>query len=358
MSEIDILYINDKIYKNFEDEKNKVEEYKLKLNEICNTLNNNNLKQSIKMKLQESKNDLENYIKDIENDTSRNFYTLETADLIEKYKDILNKPLKMSFMGKSVSNTKEKEQIISKYLEIAYKYVDINVNYEKKDKNICNNCKGKDFDIEEGNIYICCNCSAQKILLKNISSYKDINRINIGTKYIYSRSIHFKDAINQYSAKQNSTIPQKIYDDLENEFELHHLLEGDKNTPKEERFKRITKEHIQIFLKELDYTKHYENINLIHYNLTGVKPDDISYLEDKLIEDFEILTELYDKMYKHLDRKNFINTQYILYQLLQKHKHPCKKEDFSMLKTVDKLAFHDEVCCKLFTTLNWSFKPY
>ena len=42
---------------------------------------------------------------------------------------------------------------------------------------------------------------------------------------------------------------QKIYEDLEVQFGLHYLLNGDKNTPKEEKFKNITKNHILIFLK-------------------------------------------------------------------------------------------------------------
>ena len=151
---------------------------------------------------------------------------------------------------------------------------------------------------------------------------------------------------------------KKVYDDLEKQFELHHLLNGDKDTSKNVRFKNITKEHISLFLKELDYTKHYENINLIHYNLTGIKPDDIGYLEDKLLEDFDILTDLYDKNFKHIDRKNFINTQYVLYQLLLRHKHPCTKEDFSILKTVDRKAFHDEVMKNLFEICGWNFSPF
>ena len=146
-----------------------------------------------------------------------------------------------------------------------------------------------------------------------------------------------------------------FYDDLEKEFELHHLISGDKSIPKNERFKIITKEHINIFLIDLGYSKHYENTNLIHYNLTGIKPDDIGYLEDKLLEDFDVLTDMYDKMYKNIDRKNFINTQFILYSLLVKHKHPCKKEDFSILKTVDRLNFHNDITNQLFQAIGWSY---
>jgi hypothetical protein len=91
--------------------------------------------------------------------------------------------------------------------------------------------------------------------------------------------------------------------------------------------------------------------------MTGKKPDDISYLEDKLLEDFDILTDLYDKKFKNLERKNFINTQYILYQLLLRHKHPCSKEEFTILKTIDRKTFHDDITRVLFEINNWNFSP-
>ena len=113
-----------------------------------------------------------------------------------------------------------------------------------------------------------------------------------------------------------------------------------------------------MFLKDLGYSNHYENVHLMHYNFTGIKPDDISYLEDKLLNDFDSLTELYDKKFKHIKRKNFINTQYVLYQLLQRHKHECKKEEFIILKTIDRKFFHDEVCKELFESLGWNHTPF
>jgi len=365
MKEINILNINTKILENFEEEKSKLNEYENKIQEIKNSLNLKNIKPRIINTLIKSKEELEKHVDNIKNNIFLNFYTTETAELLEQYKNILNIRMKVNFIGKPVKNNKLKEEIVNKYLEIANKYV--NIEFEKTDKQIndkkekitCENCNNyKDFDIIEGNIYICINCSAQQIILKNISSYKDNERINITSKYCYDRKIHFRDAINQYQGKQNSSINQKVYNELEKQFELHHLLVGDKNTPKEIRFGKILKEHISIFLKELGYTKHYENINLIHYNITGKKPDDIGYLEDKLLEDFDTLTDLYDKKYKNIDRKNFINTQYVLYQLLLRHKHPCNYQDFSILKTIDRKTFHDDVLSNLFLTLGWNFTPF
>ena len=113
-----------------------------------------------------------------------------------------------------------------------------------------------------------------------------------------------------------------------------------------------------MFLKELDYTKHYENATMIHYNMTGIKPDDIGHLEERLLEDFDLLTETYDKIFKNIDRKNFINTSFVLFLLLSKYKHPCKKEDFSVLKTSERILFHDEITKVCFNHLGWSFKTF
>ncbi len=57
------------------------------------------------------------------------------------------------------------------------------------------------------------------------------------------------------------------------------------------------------FLKELGYTKHYEDTILIHYTLTGKRPDNIEHLEEKLMADFDKLTEQYDLLFKDIERK-------------------------------------------------------
>lgn len=356
-NEIDILDIDNKIRINFKEEDENLYKYKENLDSLKKSLELKNIRTRVFDSLTSTVKELEEHIQNIETNTSLHFYIAETALFLEKYKEILKAPIKVNFMGKAVKNNKEKNKIINEYLEVARKYVNIEIPKQssEKEKIVCTNCQNKkDFDIVDMNTYICSVCSVQQVIMKNVSSYKDIDRINISSKYMYDRKIHFRDCINQYQGKQNSTIEQKVYDDLEKQFELHHLLVGDENVPKKQRLKNITKEHLSIFLKELDYTKHYENINLIHYNLTGIKPDDIGYIEDKLLEDFDTLTDLYDKVFKNINRKNFINTQYILYQLLMRHKHPCKEEDFTILKTIDRKVFHDDIFRILAEQLGWN----
>ncbi len=365
MSEsLDILNIDAQIRKSFDEEHSKLPIYNKKLEELCDTIANlKNIKSSdrITQNLKENEDNLNKYIKNLETKMDFHMYLMKTVPIIEEYKKILQTPVKVSFLGKNVKNNKQKTQLISNYMEIANNYTNINVNeYLDKSQSIhCNNCNNKkDFDIIDKNTYICQHCYAQQLVLRHISSYNDIERINISSKYMYDRKIHFRDCIKQYQGKQNSTILPKIYNALEEQFGKHHLLVGDEKTPNDKRFQNLTKNHVLLFLKELGYSNHYENVHLIHYTFTNIKPDDISYLEDQLLDDFDALTDLYDKKFKHINRKNFINTQYVLYQLLRRHKHQCNKDEFIILKTIDRKFFHDEVCKNLFEELGWNHTPF
>ena len=368
MLQIDILNIDSKIKHMFRQEEDKLFIYREKLLDLEKTIEGDKkqtLTSRIYKDLLDNIDELKNKIEKIESHIQLNFYLFESHLLLEKYKTILQTPVKLNFLGKKSVDDTQKNAIILEYLDIAQKYINIDFDIHSKNNEnrtvICNNCPNKKyFDIIDNSIYICFLCGAQQEILLHTSSYKDIDRINISVKYTYDRKVHFRDCINQYQGKQNSTVDDKVYKGLEKQFEKHYLLVGNKNTAREIRFANITKEHIHLFLKELNQTKHYENVNLIHYQITGIKPDDISYLEDKLLEDFDILTDLYDKHFKNkqgFDRKNFINTQYVLYQFLLRYHHPCKKEDFTILKTVDRKSFHDDISKNLFLEAGWNHFP-
>lgn len=360
MSQVDILSIDAKIKQAFTEESNKLPQYQEKLLDLQRTLQKETLSARAFRNLKNNISELEEKIENLKNGQQLNFYIAESAHTIERYKHILQTPVKLSFTGKAARDNQEKKDVISAYLKIAQKYTDMTPETppspQQSTRVVCNNCPNKTlFDIIDNSIYICIPCGAQQEILLHTSSYKDIDRINISSKYTYDRKVHFRDCINQYQCKQNSTIDPKVYENILEQFEKHHLLVGTDKTPKEERCKNITKEHVLLFLKELEYTKHYENVNLMHYHLTGKKPDDISHLEDRLLDDFDQLTDFYDKKFKNkpgFDRKNFINTQYVLYQFLMRYKHPCKKEDFTILKTVDRKSFHDDIAKICFEELN------
>lgn len=373
MSTDDILTIDGKIKENFKDETLKLPSYQSKLKGLQDVLLTPSLSvKSIEI-LKKEIVSLAEKITDISNAITYNFYILDTYKLTEEYQQILDTPIVISFFKKRDKKRdeenllKRKEEIVKKYLEITEKYED-KLNFkiprdaqEKSPKlNPTGFPDGKNclcpfplYETFEDERTVCLNCGEQKENIIQSISYKDVDRINVSMKYTYDRIIHFRDCINQYQGKQNSIIDKKVFDDLTKELQDHHLLVNND-------FSKITRDHVSIFLKELGYTKHYENINLIHFRLTGIKPDDISYLEHALMDDFIQLTEMYDKIYKQekkTTRKNFINTQYVLFQLLNRHKHPCKKENFCILKTFERQQYHDQITQELFAELGWNMVP-
>lgn len=375
--DIDIGRIDQKLREKWQKKQDEIGEIDTKIKEFLDILDSDE-----KMELSVFvRKDVEQKVRDLNEEKQRilellsitDFYTMEVNELLRKRAQTM--PQKISFMKKDKTDVVSSD-LTRTYLEILRKYdlfnedtifndIDMDIataNAKKaREKIVCSLCKSTDFmHLADLNLMICQTCGRQEDKLFKTVSFKDISRVNMSNKYTYERRIHFKDCINQYQGKQNATIDDKVYRDLEEQFERHNLLVGDASMPKKQRFENVTKDQIMMFLKETGHTKHYEDIVLIYHTMTGKKVDDISHLEAKLMEDFDKISDLYDKKYKmerKIERKSFINTQYILFQLLRRHKYPCKKEDFNMLKTLDRQSFHDEIVRDLFEQLSFNFTP-
>ena len=364
--EIDILNIDKNIRDKWKLNEDKMIDIKNNINDINEILSDVSLSShivkdlKIKIKvLKDEMNKCENYHMNL------NFYIMDVTSILESYKKMITKPKKISFMVKKENENQDVRIIVKQYLEILdlynISYGDLNeiVSSNNKSpikKKECKKCKStQEFVYNEyNNVEICEYCGIQEEKAYKSSCYKDISRINISNKYTYERRVHFKDCINQYQGKQNATIDDKVFVDLESQLLLHGIIDKSRN------FMNVSKEHILLFLKETGHSKHYEDNVLIYHKLTGKKIDDISQLEDQLMEDFDKISNVYDQKFKFtgkIDRKSFINTQYVLFQLLRKHKYPCKRCDFNMLKTLDRKSFHDEIVKEIFEHLNFNFTP-
>ena len=319
----------------------------------------------------------------VKDERNLNYYLIHSIPLLDKYKEISRKQVKIQFMGavNAFSADNDMNTIIRDYLKLVKKYFPdefFKSNLHEMEKYImtspintlplrlggkkqqkCQACHIENMKIvNHDNNFVCEHCGFIYDSVTNDISFKDMDRVNISNKYQYDRRTHFKDCINQFQGKQNATIDPQVYKDLKEQFRLHHLIpESYEDIPKEMAFEKITKEHVMLFLKETEHTKHYEDVVLIHHQLTGKQPPDISHLENQLLHDFDELTTLYDKLYRNNERKNFINTQYVLFQLLKRHHYPCKKEDFNILKTIDRKYFHDTIMQELFEVLGWNINP-
>lgn len=297
----------------------------------------------------------------------KNKFIAKTNDITQKYIEMLETPI--SFCDRE-NNEVEKNKLQQMYMTYAHEIVserrwfDIKLDHapsvQKIQCEFCQNVDPQKFEIDDNNERFCLECSSRQGTLEIGITHKDYDRTTGFNKFTYSRIIHFQECMKQYQGKQNCRIPNEVLKNLDTKFKALNLLnDSDTNYV---RYSRITKDHILMFLKQLRYTNHYENANYIYYILLGKRIDDISHLEEQLMEDFKELSSLYDSIYgkdkpKELKRKNFMNVQYILFQLLKNRNHHCKVEDFAVLKTIEKKKFHDEVCSHLFTELGWNFTP-
>ena len=298
----------------------------------------------------------------------KSIFVAETFELVNEYKILLTNPIKASKSTIYPCETTDlKTKIEQRYLEIVNRTVSKLRWYDVDTRRIgkvkydseCHTCGNTDktlFETDDIGRRTCVGCSSMISTLETGNGHLDFNRATLTGKFIYNRVLHFQDSIKQYQGKQNCKIPQAVFNHLDAQFRAYRLLNDSED--RRIKYSRITKQHVLMFLKE--YPKQYENANVIYTTLTGKSGEDIGALEAKLVEDFKELVTLYDSLHskdktEELDRKNFLNVQYILFQLLRRHGHPCKPEDFSMLKTTERKLFHDQVCSNLFAKLGWNF---
>lgn len=379
---IDILTVHMQIIQHLQKPKDEEKE-RVRLQELKDHFNQmrDKLSKSVSDNLQKEIHVLENHLRQVQDFSLLNFYLLYSIPIIERYKEFTNRRIKVYFDSRQDTHIQEtqleKKKLITEYLYLTHKFFKSfeflkniipeeiipqeNQTVMDRNQNVsCPSCQNSvSFEIFD-NQSVCRDCGMVMDAFSNqILSFKDIERVNISMKYTYDRRTHFRDCFYQFQGKQNVTIPPIIYEQITKQLLAHGIIPNNyRDLPKEMAFEKVTKEHINIFLKDTKFVKHYEDSVLIYHVLTGKPVPDLSYLEEDIMNDFDLLVEHYDKKFKQqTDRKNFINTQYVLYQLLKRHKYPCQKEDFNILKTIDRKYYHDEICADLFNSLNWNFSP-
>ena len=357
--DLDIFHIDQNIKKIISSEYKNIDQYKSELFNLEKYFNENisNFSDKKKRELRNKVKEIKQKIYDIENDISMTEYICISTPILEKYKKIIQIPIKVSFFSnnKKIQDESEKQEVVEKFYEIAKKYFPVKT-YKKEiiQRYICA-CGNQNNYTETQNKIICNECSSVYNIQSIQTSFKDIDRVNLSQKYKYKKKVHFRDTVNQYQGKQNKKIDPKIFTILEEQFLIHNLvnLKGKINS---EKYANITKEHIYMFLFETNNSNYYEDINMIHTYFTGIPCPDISEIEHLLYEDFDKVVDAYESL-EDIDRIHFLNGQYILYQLLRRRKVKVKESDFDILKTRERLVEHDDIYQKICIKLEWTFIP-
>jgi hypothetical protein len=292
-------------------------------------------------------------------------YKRDTNELIKKYLFILRRPIRRCDTKALAKAEVDKDRILKEYMDIIrlcipyriYERLATIKNYDIAFAvNYCDNCDNTNDFIKDNDVIICCRCFSEIIKMaynNNGSSSSAQSFTASSSKSTYDRITHFKECLKQYQAKQNTFISPTVYVDIENALAINGILGSTPDT----KFANVKKKHIMYFLKELGYNKHYDDYILIYTNLTGKPVQNLQHVESKLVDDFEKVSNAYSNLYTSAERKNFINTHFILFRLLQRNGCSYDPEDFSSMKSFDKTAERDQVCKQIFDSLGWKYPP-
>ena len=295
-------------------------------------------------------------IQDLESTFELLYYDVRTAKILQEFKEIVSSKSSRSFIS-SKSDTEgtrdlvKKSDLIAKYMIIAREYLDIEGYNQITKKMICSECGSIDMRrlSDEETTFVCMECSASIQIFDDTPSFKDADRVNMCSRYTYTRKGHFIIAVKKYGGKQ--TLSQEVIDmvvgALIKEIEFHGLTK-----------ETVKKSQLHIFLGENDLSKYYDDLNLLYHLITGKPCPDISMYETQLMEDFDEQEKALDKV-SAMDpddkRINSLNVYYKLYKLLQRQGHKCNKDDFYILKTKVKEDEHDDKMKKAWNLLGWKW---
>ena len=276
-------------------------------------------------------------ISDIEGGFELSWYLLRTSEMLQRYRSLLQSTRQTSFLleSKTVdqeSQVHERNALIFDYLRIAREYLDLENFIPKPTGLSCPACHGSEFT-QDANAYTCKSCYVQIEIPDDSPSFKDTDRVNMTSRYIYTTRGHFNDAMNRFTATQNTSIDESVLATLREQL-AQHGLDGP-------RKKKVTKDHLYMFLSEQRLGEYYEDINLIYFLITREKPPDITHLRTELFEMHEDVEKAY-AVVRNSERTNSLNVNFKLYKLLQLLGFKCNKDDFYFLKTPTKQSEHEE----------------
>jgi hypothetical protein len=343
-----IYDLHEKKLEYFENEKDNLNNYILELDK-CTTeyskINDYVLKNKI--------DQLRDKIYDIKNDNSLNEYLLDFFLIIDESKknnqfENLNPRGNMDiFINSRVNNSKS--DLYNNYIQTFNPELK-QLNILKTEKIVCSNCKSDNFMFEyKSSTSVCINCG----LSVNTVINDDPNPVyteNLEQVIVfnYKRNNHFQECLNQLQAKENTTIPPKIIQDLTVEFKKYNIIDH----------KLFTIALVKSYLKKLKYNKYYEHIPTIINLFCGVKAPKITpELEQQLKIMFDEIQTPFEK-YSGIvcpERKNFLNYNYVFYKMCQLLNKDEFLNFFPLLKSREKLYEHDLIWRGICNDLRWEF---
>lgn len=237
-----------------------------------------------------------------------------------------------------------RKDIYRKYLE------EVEGEYEMKrpaqeTANPCRKCgsmNSRQYDSASSE-EVCVECGITEYILGDEAGFKEEQEMEKTIVYSYKRENHFNEWISQFQAKESTSVPDEVINNLRGEFKKQKIKD----------LSEITHEKVKGLLKKLNYAKYYEHVAYISTILNGVTPPTMTpALEEKLRLMFHAIQAPFEK-HKPATRKNFLSYSYVLFKLCELLGHDEYLPCFPLLKSKEKLYIQDQIWEKICKELQW-----
>lgn len=320
----------------FNEERNKIQDYKTQLVNIENNIKKLSAKKQFTQKdfaelsrLKTEKEDIQLYIEDIENFKMESNYFLTAQTLINE----------------KIYIAPTQKMTINEY----FLYSHDNENKNIRKNLTCSECNNEMF-LDANNIFVCNSCGNTDISVVEQDQKYQMNFLsNIETQRcsVYQRKNHFKEWLNQIQGRESNEVPQEVIDMIIVELNKIHY----------DNLANLDPNCVRKILKKLNLSKYYENIYNIINRINGLPPPILSKeTEDRLMRLFKMIEEPFE-IYKSDERKNILRYSYILYKLCELLELDDFLKCFKLLKNRNKLIQQDQIWNKICEHNKWQYIP-
>lgn len=353
----------------------------LKIIDLINTANiehNEQIKDSelYKIKLRQTKNERETSLRIInksneeiqqgKSNIMRTKYTAAVSEILSEYSKIGVLKQYITF-GKgivthNIEETKEKRYsrliLIEKFLDIANNYVNINIS--KKNNHI--GCPACGFplpkiDSNDGDNPTCIRCETEIVQLSTfIPDNESIPTKKTGP-VSEGRNNFIKD-LSRYQGKlKNSKIPANLKQLLDDYFNMITFPTGDTIKSNSDLLKKTNKDLMYSALKNIGMSKLYKDINLVCHMYWGWELINLEEIEDEILKRYDQIYEVYDVIkLDHKDkRSSSLNSQYVLWWILDSMDFDCSPSDFKIPKTPEIFEYYEKTREQISGELGWNY---
>jgi hypothetical protein len=226
----------------------------------------------------------------------------------------------------------------------------------QKDRSMTCLCKTPDenniiFNFTTGT-QICeaCGSELSHFYDSQFTSYKESQEHDVPIDFPYIRMNHFNELIAQFQAKEQTDIPEQVFQDLKTEFKKDRIT----------NYNQLHYKLVKQKLQKLGHTNMYEHIPYIMHKFNGLPPPVLT-LEDET--QFRIMFKQIQEPFercKHLaksDRKNFLSYSYVFYKFAELLSLDHLLRCFRLLKSREKLFAQDKVWKAICAIKEWQFIP-